>query len=388
MVRATPQGAVAASLPRFAADGLDFTVAAPGDEPAIRALLRSGPIPGWVTLAYEREPDYFLGAGIEGDMHQAVIAREAKTGHVVGLFSGSERDAFLNGRVQRLGYLGMLRVDPAYRGQLRRLRHGYEACRRLLHARGAAPFYLTSIIAANTRARRLLTAGLPGLPIYRELCGFSTFVLGTSRSGRERAAPRVRRAMPADLAVVVALLQRNYRRYQCAPYWDEPALRSAERCRGLAAGDFLIAETGGGPVGCVALWDQRAFKQHVVRGYDPRLARWRRMVNLFAPATGLPRLPPVGTPLSQIYLSHLAVDGDQPEVFSSLLQAARQEAARRGGESLLIGLSDRHPLRKRLGREFRRLEYQSLLYLVHWEDGAEAAAALDDRPVHVELATL
>jgi hypothetical protein len=34
------------------------------------------------------------------------------------------------------------------------------------------------------------------------------------------------------------------------------------------------------------------------------------------------------------------------------------------------------------------IEYRSILYLVHWEDGADAVELLDRRVPHVEVATL
>lgn len=158
-----------------------FEVAGAEHDATLRELLRAQPIPGWVTLSYEREPNYFLAAGIEGDVHDTLLARAASDGRVVGMFAHSEREAFVNGRVVRLGYLGQLRLDPAYRNSIRRLRAGFEACHRLLCDRGRAPLHLTSIIESNARARRLLLAGLPGLPTYRELCRFSTLVLPTSQ---------------------------------------------------------------------------------------------------------------------------------------------------------------------------------------------------------------
>jgi len=47
-----------------------------------------------------------------------VVAREP-TGRPVGLFSRSERTAFVNGVPARVGYLGQLRLDAAYRGSCR-----------------------------------------------------------------------------------------------------------------------------------------------------------------------------------------------------------------------------------------------------------------------------
>ena len=47
--------------------GFDLRWATPADEPDIRALVGSVPMPGAVTVRFAREPDYFLGATIMGD---------------------------------------------------------------------------------------------------------------------------------------------------------------------------------------------------------------------------------------------------------------------------------------------------------------------------------
>ena len=82
--------------------------------------------------------------------------------------------------------------------------------------------------------------------------------------------------------------------------------------------------------GCAATWDQRGLKQAIVRGYSPRLARWRSVVNLAGPLVGVPALPPVGRPLEFVYLSHVAVDDDQDGPGEPALDES--EGDERGGE--------------------------------------------------------
>jgi hypothetical protein len=364
---------------------LALEVARAEHDGVLRRLLRDNPIPGWVRLSFEREPNYFSAATIEGD-NETVLAREAAGGRVVGMFSRSVHDAYLNGWPRRLGYLGQLRVDHALRGKFRRLRQGYDACR-LLRRDGEVPFDLTSIVEANHRVRKVLTAHLPGMPVYRELEPLSTLVL-PCRAARPAQRPRgfvIERAGENRLGDIARHLQRTYSRYQCAPYWTEEALVS-HRCRGLTADDFLLALSGQSILGCLALWDQSSFKQTVVRGYEPRLARVRPLLNAVAPLIGYPRIPPVGAALRSAYLSHIAVD--DPDVLSSLIQLALSEAARRGYECLILGFAGRNPLRSLVKRRFRCLEYRSILYLVHWDEGEQAVHALDDRIAHVEVATL
>jgi hypothetical protein len=82
------------------------------------------------------------------------------------------------------------------------------------------------------------------------------------------------------------------------------------------------------------------------------------------------------------------VEGDDPEIFQSLVEAAYAEAKARRYVYVVIGLAARHPWRSWIERRFKPRAYSSVLYAVHWEDGAEAVASLDGRMPHVEVALL
>jgi hypothetical protein len=358
--------------------------AAPEDDPELRRLLRDNPMEGEIQVSLEREPNAFLAAAVEGEPHRTIVARDPGSGGIVGMGSRAVWNVFLNGEPCRLGYLSQLRVDRAHRGRKRLLKAGYDLLRSF---RGSdeKPFDLTSIVADNEVARRLLGAGVPGLPKYREIEEWSTLVVPTtSRSKRAE----IERGTADLLDEIVACLERNRYRYQFAPRFSKMDLLSPERSRGLEPEDFFLAVVGGEVVGCVALWDQSGFKQVVVRGYAPRLARWRPWINRLAPLMGTPRLPEPGQRLPHAYLSHLAVDGDDPVIFQALVEAAYAEARARQYVYVVIGLAARHPWRSWLERRFKPRVYSSVLYAVHWEDGDEAVAVLDGRMPHVEVALL
>jgi hypothetical protein len=199
--------------------------------------------------------------------------------------------------------------------------------------------------------------------------------------------PTARQACADDVEEIARCLERNGSRFQFTPAWTAADVAGSARTPGLRVSDFSIVQSDGAVIGCAAVWDQRAFKQVVVRGYAGRLARWRRVINVLAPLTGWPRLPQVGREMRQAYLSHLAVDGDDPIVFEALLSAAVDRAARNGCDYLIAGLSACHPLLAAL-KKWRHRAVRSVLYCVHWDDGRAAVEALDRRPPHVEVATL
>lgn len=374
------------------ADGHRFLgdMARPGDDAELRRLLRDNPMPGAIAVSLQREPDFFLGSTVEGDVHQTIVGRLAgDEGRLVGLASRSVRDAWLNGEVGRLGYLSALRIDRRFRGSGGTLREGYRMMREL-HEAGDTPYYVTTIIGDNKLARTILERDRPWKPTYRRWGAVSTLVLPLWLP-RIRPRPRgleVRRAREGDRADIVACLQRVYRAYQLAPLWTEATLTDTELARGLQVEDFTIALRRGRVVGCVAAWDQQGYKQAVIQGYDGWMRRLRPAVNLAAPLLRMPRLPDPGQPLRQVYLSHLAVEDEEPGVALPLLGAAYNDLLGRGLAFATLGLAEGNALLPLVKRALMHIEYRSILYLVHWEDGADAVELLDRRVPHVEVATL
>jgi hypothetical protein len=366
----------------------EISLATAADDAEIRQMLREHPLPGDVTVGLEREPDSHLSAAIEGDVHQTIVARERRTGRLAAIASRSVHNAYMNGEIRRLGYLGQLRIAPAFRAARRLLDAGFTFCRDL-HQNGDAPFYLASVIADNRKASRFLLGLRAGnVPSFRPAGRFSTLVIPRVRSRRVSLSGfEIRRGSIDLLEGIAGCLARSGRNHQFARAWTTATLTSPEAVRGLAIEDFVVALRAGAVVGCVARWDQRAFKQAVVRGYSPRLSRWRWLANATSSITGLLKLPPVGTRLDFVYLSHLAIDDDRPDVASSLIAVACRDLTS-DVDYVVTGLAADRPLLGALTRRFSHRLYHSDLYTAFWDDGRTAVDALDARLPHPELALL
>jgi hypothetical protein len=379
--------------PQPATRSFEFALATSRDDEAVRRLLRT-PLPGRIALSFEREPDAAMAAAVEGDVHLTLLARDARTGDVAGMACRSERALFVNGRPRTMGYLGQLRVASGRR--LRSLIDEGFGVLHELHRTGRTPAYLVSLVDDNAAARRLLVERRsPAAPAFTEVGRLTTFTLparGRWRGGRPTggALSEIRLAPGNDarLDEIASCLRRNLARYQFAPAWEAGDLRSAIRTRGLAASDFVVAMQGGRMVGCAALWDQRAFKQVVVRGYAGWLGRVRPFVNLFGPLVGAPRLPPVGESLAFAFVSHLAVDDDRVDVAVALVDAARSRARQAGLDCVVTAAPAAHGVAGAIRARWRAREYASTLYLASWPDGDDVVRALDGRPAWPEVAVL
>jgi hypothetical protein len=264
-----------------------FRLAAPGDDATVRALLRETAMPSWADMAIERDAPAY---------DWAVIAEE--NDDVIGVYTASVLSAHVDGRPQRLGYLGGLRVRAQHRRRIRHLREGYASVPAL--AREAVPWWFTTIGAENVPAQRLLEAGVRGLPRYHFRGEYETFALPTSR-GRRRGLWR--------RGVDVALHNRLASRFQCSPVLDESAV-----------GNFFVCDGG-----VAALWDQRAFKRIIAARY--RTPSLIPIYNAYAKLFRRVPLPREGRALDHTFIAYFAMESPSVEAIEDLLSHCTTKAA-------------------------------------------------------------
>ena len=363
-----------------------IALAGPEHDAQLRSLLREHPMPGWVELALEREPDFFAAARTQGNPSQTLVALEGDA--VVGMGCRSIREVYLNGHPAHLGYLSGLRLQAPYRRGTA-LARGYGFLRQL-HEDGRAAAYVSTIIEANRAVRRLLEGGRAGLPRYRSLGRYFTFAiaLGSWQPGRQpRHDVTVARAAPEEMDTVIEFLNEHGRRRQFFPVLRRGDLGSPTWL-GLEPRHLMTARGSDGSIeGVAACWDQSAYKQSRVVRYGRGLEVVRARLNAVLRLAGLPGLPGDGQALSARSLSLLCVRGDDARTFAALLNGIHAEY-RGACDWLMVGLHERDPLRRAI-RRWTSLRYVSRLYGVAWEDGLSVIDGLaPERIPYLDVATL
>lgn len=334
---------------------ISFAVAGPQDAPDLARLLREVPTGGGYALSFEREPDP-LAEPLAALRSTLVIARDAASGAAVGMCERVVRRCFVDGKIRLLPYLGALRIAQAYRHRIAILKGGFALLREQAERAEELPFALTSIAPENTAAVRLLEAGVKGLPRYSPLGDYATLMMRPAKGSRPKL---VSLAGPEDAAELDRFLADALSRRQFAPDW-----RSAD-----IGWPVLVLRRAGRIVGCAGVWDQRARRQVVIRGYPRLVGIMRPLYNLAAPLLGRPRLPAVGDVIPQGFLSPLLLEDDADrEGLALLLRAARSLAAESGLGVLTAGLAVGHPWHGWLPAMARAVEYRTRLYAVHWPE--------------------
>lgn len=348
--------------------GLRIGVATPADDEAMRRLLRDNPLRGAISVSLEREPDYFHGVDIGGAKDETIVVYEGE--QLLCMGKCSVRARMIGGRRRQVGYLGELRLDAAAQGRFEVVRRGYDFFR-ALHGRAPADFYFTSIAADNLRARRLLESGVRGLPAYTFLTEFVTLFVPVPRRASERRFTG-ESVTPPQVPEVTAFLNEQASRYQLAACWTEAEVRGLAR-HGLRDDDFRVMRDGGRIVACGALWDQRGFRQTVIRGYSPALARLRPFINWGARFLPTPALPEIGTVVKSVFLAPFGAPVEAGERLPEFVRSFFPSARARGADFIVVGFEENDPRLAVLRKGFRTRSYASRLYGVSWpEDGIDA----------------
>lgn len=344
------------------ASDIQFAVADESHDPGMRRLLREVPTPGSIRVSLQREPSYFGAAKMEGPEHHAIVALAGA--EVVGMGSISTRHRFVNGVPACVGYLGGLRLAPSVQGRFDIIRRGYAFLRQHCDRIGLESIF-TSIAADNERASRLLERGVPGLPTYAPAGELATLLLRVTR--RNIRPPNI--ADQTCPATQIECVNASMRQFQFAPCWD--GSECADR-------EFVIVKDREHIGACAALWDQRQFKQAVVTHYPIHL----RLLAMMG------RLPAIGRPLSQAFVSHLVCPAARPDLLIQLIDRLASRASHANIDMLCIGMDIRDARLKVLQRRYSTRIYRTRLYRVAWEDEGNPHPPLDGRLVYPEVALL
>jgi len=309
-----------------------------------------------------------------------------RDGEIVGCVAASARSAYVDGYVTSTGYAGDLKVHPVHRGGESADALTRFAADTLRGFGGNALLTLVTILEGN-RAMERRTTGPRGLP---RLTRFATLEVHAIPFLLPRAAwvrgITVEAARHEDLDEMGALWRTTAPRRQFAPDLDAERLAAfIDGAPGLRIEDYLVARRADGRIaGFVALWDQHHFKQLRVLGYSRRLSVARHALNTIAGATGMPRLPDVGSTLPSLTAIHLCVPHTAPEILRALLLHAH--ALHRSTDRLFftLALDRRDPLRVALRGMFAQPTYVGAYATT--PAGRWRGCRLDGFPLHFESA--
>jgi hypothetical protein len=364
-----------------------FAEAVPADDPELRRLLAETPMPGSITVTFEREPDYFVGCATMGHRCDVLVARHLPDGELAGVMCHAIRPVFINGEEREVATIGQVRAAAKFRGK-GLLTRGLPLF--IEHSRPDLPNY--GVMAdGNEAARRSMVHHPPPGFVVHDVARINTLGIILRRPKRLTTAPAsLTRARMDELPDIVAFLRLHGRSRQYFPAYRTTDFGEGGILPGLDLCDVIVARRGRDIVGTMAVWDQSSYKQTIVQSYEAKLDRLRPWFDRVAPLTGAAPLPAPGEEIRSAYAALVCVARDDRAVMRALLREAYNEACRRGFAYLMIGLTDEDPLLP-VARRFVHIPYRSWLQASSWRPdvvGCDLYPSLDGRPAYVEIAAL
>ena len=369
-----------------------FEVASPvnsADDFALRQIMAQTPMGGRVTLSFHREPSYFAANCVLGRDSQTIVCHDTEQGEIVGVGTRSVREMFVSGVPTRVGYLSGLRSIERVRNRSL-LARGYRFLQKLHDADPRAPeFYLTTIAEGNSVAIDQLTSGRAGLPMYYPLSRLHTLAIPIRKLARNRKFEsfdfEVTRA--DNFSEVIAYLHRMGAARTFFPLYRQTDFDPNNGTfRGVPASSIAVARRNNRIIGVAGIWDQRAFRQTIVNGYQRATSVVRPLINVWSRLTGGICLPKPGESFDACFVCFPMIEHSEPAVQSALLHQLGQWVPA-GTRCLLAGFCDDDPLLP-LVRKLAQTEYTTRLYAVSRAPLPAAIVAPQAKPYYLELGCL
>lgn len=363
-----------------------FAEARQEDAPEILEILEDEPFNGKISLMYTRRPDPLVSYRLEGDEAIIAVCHDLQKRKIAGFGVCSLRKAYLNGKIEKIGYLTGLRVRSEYRKSFRIIPQGYEFMLQRCQGKGAKLLY-TTILEENTVVQRMLEKKRNFMPQYTPLCGYEVFtcVGSMGRWGEKRQKEfSFRQATLPDVPAMVQLLNEHGKEHNFYPVVNSAMLTGA--LPGLTLEDFyLLNDAQGKILACGALWDQRCYKQYIVKGYAGSIKILARISRTLA-FTGLPVpvMPREGEAVKLKMVSFLGMAKQNPEIFAIFFSKLRKAAGR--GSMLSIGLTENSAW-KQVVADLPHLSYKSKVYTVAVGE-EDLGFNLENRPAYLECGLL
>jgi hypothetical protein len=307
--------------------------ARPEDGAALIELMAHVPMEGSLVLSTRRDPDFFALYDLQGGSAQAFVYDD---GSFAGMAAMLVRDGWLDGKAQKVGYLGDLRI----RG-MGRARRAFPAMYGHFFAehveRTGCEHFVTAVLASNALAiqslarRKKRRAPQPWYHLMRRY-EMASVQMVWPRKEQVPAGLQVAAAAAEDIPALAQLLHEDHEQRPFGYRFDAGELEHRlERWPGFRLEDTIVVRDAGGRIqGCGTLWDASPVKRYRVMRYGGEMKAVKWALAAASRVLGCPPLPDEGGDFRSLYLTNLSIKGDDPRVLRALLERAYTIAWARG----------------------------------------------------------
>ncbi len=345
-----------------------IALAQPEDNRDICRLFRI-PFAGEISLAMEREPDYFSGSKIQYEEPETYVCRDRTNNRMAACFSVGKRSVFLNGRKTPLRYHSDLRIDPDYQ----KTSALFDICSYFKkHIDFLEGFSQTVVFSDNEILKGLIDYRRhlrlrAIIPLYVSHGRYVTHtIIIKKKKWVHPYASVVRQAREEDIPRMQEFFDHEAKFKQFYPCYDFSRLKE-NYYHGLKPENYFVAFKNSQLVGMAGIWNQQDVKQTRIVQYSRRLKVLKHFINPLVSLCGGFVLPDEGTKLNSVMLHTIVTQNNAPEIFKSLVQAVYEYVRTQNYKYMLCGLDERDGLNEAL-EGYAKREVRGTHYLVSYDE--------------------
>ena len=363
-----------------------FSLAEPEDDLQLRHCMANNAMGDGIKVSFRREPNYFDACKLQGHESEVMVCKDTQTNEIVGLGSRFFLNAFINGKPQEIGYLADLRAEAHVRRSTL-LARAYRYLK-VRHQQRTVPFYYSLILSNNSTALNQLTSARAGLPSYKHLGKILTPAIHLDLPKPKISIKGISftTANESNITEVIDFIRNELKQKQLAPAYTLKDFHS-DRLKGLNPEDIYVAYQDEKIIATTAAWDQNFARQTHIEDFSPAIQFIKPFYNCLAKISPLKPIPNKGEKIPYLYLSMIAIKGNDVSVFRALLRHVYRERRQSKWHYAIAGLHENDPLAKCL-LEYRHIPASGELFIVQGIEGFNDDNPLDQRLPYIEIATI
>lgn len=338
------------------------------DNQEVLDLINSTYIKGEIEVLFSKEPIYLEAMQTTADIVHPVVGKCNNKVEVLG--TRSIKKVYINGKEEMLGYLSDLKISTKAK-KIHALSQGFQFMKTLMDDK-KAKLHIATIIDDNRQGKIALTwkNKSPNVPNFYDLGVMNTyFVVPIFPKFCEKKIKIIKGSLET-MDKIVKFLNTEGRKKQFFPVYTKEYFLNLPN---FSPNDFYIALKDDEIIGVMAKWDQTPFKQVVIKKYN---GHWGWIKHF---------LPKINQPIKQFYLSFIAIENNNNEIFEAILNRIYNDNKHYKYFSLILHTND--CLNNSLKKYFN-IKYKSRLYITEFMTDTKIKDLIDDRIPYLELVSL
>ncbi len=306
---------------------INYREATRSDNQQLIALAATSDMDGNIGLRIDRGPDFFRLADLRGQSKVFVAEAEAV---IIGCISVVRQGVYVRGREETVDYVGDLKVAPSYRNQGVGRALGDFAVEYLLA--NDTDLVLLTVAKGNDKPFPFFTNRKIGTDMMT-IGEFIVFQFIGKKKNKVSTKYLVETS--GETEELLTFYNRHYRKY---------ALGSQITAAKLAGTTNFIVRHEGELLAAMCLVDTMPYKRNVVTRVSWRMKLLLGVLNRLNPLFGLSRMPELHQAVKLLYIKYLAMEQDDKDLVTTLINHARNQAYLSSYSFASIGLHEKDPI--------------------------------------------